>query len=278
MPTLDPVQIAAGLVLSSIIAWLAYRRAALTKSGVAGAILTGTAIFGFGGLDWGLVLIVFFVSSTLLTRYRQAAKAQVADQFAKGGPRDLWQALANGGLGALIALVYGLTGTASVPLLFAFVGAMAEANADTWATELGILSKETPRMITTRRPVAAGTSGGVTWDGTGAALAGAMLIGGLAALFRALAGMPANAAAMLLPIGALAGAVGALADSVLGATVQGIYYCDTCNKETERELHRCGNRTRLVRGWRALNNDWVNLIGTLVGAVVAGGLGTLLVP
>ena len=277
MPTLDLVQIASGLVLSAIIAWLAYRRAALTKSGVAGAILTGTAIFGFGGLDWGLLLIAFFVSSSLLTRYRQAAKAQVAEQFAKGGPRDLWQALANGGMAALIALVYGLAGTASVPLLFAFVGAMAEANADTWATELGILSKQTPRMITTRQPVAAGTSGGITWDGTGAALAGAMLIGGLAALFRWLAGMPANTAAMLLPVAALAGTAGALADSLLGATVQGIYYCDACGKETERELHRCGNRTRLVRGWRALNNDWVNLIGTLVGAVAAGGLGALMI-
>jgi len=277
MPTLDLVQIVTGLILSSLIAWLAYRRVALTKSGVAGAILTGTAIFGFGGLDWGVLLIVFFVSSSLLTRYRESAKAQVAEQFAKGGPRDLQQALANGGMAALIALVYGLTGTASMPLLFAFVGAMAEANADTWATELGILSKETPRMITTRKPVAAGTSGGVTWDGTGAALAGAMLIGGLAALFRWLAGMPANTAAMLLPVAALAGTAGALADSLLGATVQGIYYCDACGKETERELHRCGNRTRLVRGWRALNNDWVNLIGTLVGAVVAGGLGALLV-
>ena len=278
MPTLDPVQIVTGLILSSLIAWLAYRRAALTKSGVAGAILTGTAIFGFGGLDWGVLLIVFFVSSSLLTRYRESAKAEVAEQFAKGGPRDLQQALANGGMAALIALVYGLTGTASMPLLFAFVGAMAEANADTWATELGILSKETPRMITTRKPVAAGTSGGVTWDGTGAALTGATLIGGLASLFRALAGMPANTAAMLLPVAALAGTAGALADSLLGATVQGIYYCDACGKETERELHRCGNRTRLVRGWRALNNDWVNLIGTLVGAVVAGGLGALLVP
>lgn len=277
MPTLDLLQIITGLVLSAIIAWLAYRRAALTQSGVVGAILTGTAIFGFGGLDLGLVLIAFFVSSSLLTRYKQAAKAQVADQFAKGGPRDLQQALANGGLAALIALAYGLTGAANMALLFAFVGAMAEATADTWATELGILSKETPRMITTRKPVAAGTSGGVTWDGTGAALAGAILIGGLAALFRALAGMPANTAVMLLPVAALAGTAGALADSMLGATVQGIYYCDACGKETERELHRCGNHTRLVRGWRALNNDWVNLIGTLVGAAVAGGFGVLLI-
>jgi len=276
MPTVNFLQIAAGFVLSSLIAWLAYRRAALTQSGVVGALLTGTAIFGLGGLDWGLLLIAFFVSSSLLTRYKQDAKWQVAEQFAKGGPRDVWQALANGGLAALIALVFGLTGAMHVPLLFAFVGAMAEANADTWATELGVLSGETPRLITTRKPVAPGTSGGVTWDGTGSALMGAMLIGGLAALLRWLGGTPMGLAVMLLPVGALAGVVGSLVDSLLGATAQGIYYCDACGKETERELHRCGNRTRLIRGWRALNNDWVNLIGTLVGAMVAGGLGALL--
>jgi len=271
------LQIAAGLVLSAIIAWLAYRRKTLTQSGVLGAILTGTAIFGFGGLDWGLLLIAFFVSSSLLTRYKEAAKAQVAEQFAKGGPRDLWQALANGGIAALLAVAYGLTGAAHLPLLFAFVGAIAEANADTWATELGVLSRKTPRMITTRQAVAPGTSGGVTWDGAGAALAAAALIGGLAAVLGRLGGMSSDKAVMLLPIGALAGMIGSLVDSLLGATWQGIYYCDACGKETERELHRCGNRTRLMRGWRALNNDWVNLLGTLVGAVVAGGLGAWLV-
>ena len=271
------LQIAAGLVLSAIIAWLAYRRKTLTQSGVLGAILTGTAIFGFGGPDWGLLLIAFFVSSSLLTRYKEAAKAQVAEQFAKGGPRDLWQALANGVIAALLAVAYGLTGAAHLPLLFAFVGAIAEANADTWATELGVLSRKTPRMITTRQAVAPGTSGGVTWDGAGAALAAAALIGGLAAVLGRLGGMSLDKAVMLLPIGALAGVIGSLVDSLLGATAQGIYYCDACGKETERELHRCGNRTRLMRGWRALNNDWVNLLGTLVGAVVAGGLGAWLV-
>ena len=277
MPTSRLLQIAAGLVLSAAIAWLAYRRQALTPSGVLGAVLTGTTIFGFGGLDWGLILITFFVSSSLLTRYKAAAKAQVAEQFAKGGSRDLWQALANGGIAALVAVAYGLTGAAHLPLLFAFVGAIAEANADTWATELGVLSRQTPRMITTREPVAPGTSGGVTWDGTGAALAAAALIGGLAALFGWLGQIPLSAAVVLLPVGALAGTIGSLVDSLLGATAQGIYYCDICGKETERELHRCGNRTRLMRGWRALNNDWVNFIGTLVGAAVAGGLGVWLV-
>jgi len=271
-------QIALGFVFSSIIAWLAYRRAALTKSGALGAILTGTAIFGFGGLDWGLLLIAFFISSSLLTRYKESAKEQVAEQFAKGGARDLGQALANGGVAAIIAAIYGLTGSTHWPLMFAFVGAIAEANADTWATEWGVLSKETPRLITTGEPVAPGTSGGVTWDGTKASLAGALLIGMLAFGFHwDIRTWPGLDVLLLLPVGGLAGVLGSLFDSLLGATVQGIYYCDVCSKETERELHRCGARTRLVRGWRAINNDWVNFTGTLVGAAVAGGLGALLV-
>jgi len=271
------LQLALGLGLSSIIAWLAYRRKALTKSGALGAMLTGTAIFGFGGLDWGLLLISFFISSSVLTRYKESAKEQVAEQFAKGGARDLGQALANGGVAAIIALIYGLTGSTHWPLMFAFVGAIAEATADTWATEWGVLSRETPRLITTGKPVAPGTSGGVTWDGTGAALAGALLIGMLAFGFRWGVRTWPGVELMLWPVGALAGVFGSLFDSLLGATVQGIYYCDVCGKETERQLHRCGTRTRLVRGWRVMNNDWVNLLGTLVGAVIAGGLGALLV-
>jgi uncharacterized protein (TIGR00297 family) len=262
-----------GLVLSTIIGLLAYVRQALTRSGVIGAVLIGTLIFGFGGWDWGILLIAFFVSSSLLTTYKKSAKVQVVEEFAKGGPRDLWQALANGGVAALMAV-----GHAVFPhpvWLFAFVGALAEANADTWATELGVLSKETPRMITTGQLVMPGTSGAVTWDGAGAALLGAGLVSVLAALFRWSLGEVMHMVWALASVGALAGFVGALGDSLLGATVQGIYCCDVCHKETEKRLHRCGNIARPLRGWIWLNNDLVNLISTIVGALVAASLGAL---
>lgn len=267
------IQLGAGLILSMLIGLLAYQRQALTASGVVGAILTGTLIFGFGGWDWGLLLIAFFISSSLLTAYRRADKAQAVEEFAKGGPRDLWQALANGGVAMLAAI-----GHAAYPhplWLFAFVGALAEANADTWATELGVLSDELPRMITTRQIVVPGTSGAVTWDGAGAALLGAILISTLAALFRwSLDGMT-NLILAIGSVGALAGFVGALVDSLLGATIQGIYCCDVCHKETEKPRHRCGAITRHLRGWRWLNNDMVNFICTLLGALIAVGIGAL---
>ena len=67
-----------------------------------------------------------------------------------------------------------------------------------------------------------------------------------------------------------AGFGGALFDSLLGATVQGIYRCPSCEKETERyPQHTCGDTTVHIRGWRWLNNDLVNFAASVFGAVVA---------
>lgn len=254
-----------GFVLSMLIGYAGYRREALTRSGWLGAVLTGTSIFGFGGLDLGLLLIAFFVSSSLLTRYKESAKAEAAEAFAKGGARDLGQALANGGVAATAATLLGITGVAGWTA--AFVGAMAEANADTWATELGILSRQKPRLITNGRRVAPGASGGITWLGTLSALSGAALIGGLATIFRG--------DARLLAIGAIAGLAGSLFDSLLGATIQGIYYSDRRGKETEKERERDGTPNRHVRGWRWMNNDLVNFLSTLIGALIGWLISTL---
>ena len=280
-----------GLLLSAAIGLLAYRRNSLAPSGVAGAILVGTLIFGFGGWTWGLVLISFFVSSSLLSHYRQADKIALAEKFAKGERRDLGQVLANGGLGALLALaVYfllDLQGQARagnplyIYLTLAFFGAMASVNADTWATELGVLARETPRLITTGRPVPPGTSGAITRYGTLAALTGAAFIGVAAFVLIQLASLATSGALLLadLPIVAIAaaaGLVGSLFDSLLGATVQRIYWCDHCEKETERQVHSCGARTRPLRGWGWMNNDMVNFVSSLVGGLLAGSLGLLI--
>ena len=89
--------LAFGFVLSALIAWGGYKKRSLSRSGVAGAIILGTLIFGLGGWIWGLLLIAFFVSSSFLSRYKEAEKESLAEKFAKGQQRDLGQALANGG-------------------------------------------------------------------------------------------------------------------------------------------------------------------------------------
>ncbi len=70
----------------------------------------------------------------------------------------------------------------------------------------------------------------------------------------------------------LAGIAGTLADSLLGATVQGLYECPGCGARSERHDTMCHAPVRLIRGRRWLDNDGVNLTATLVGAAV-GALG-----
>ncbi len=270
--------LAFGFVFSALIAWGGYNKRSLSRSGVAGAIILGTVIFGLGGWIWGLLLIAFFVSSSLLSRYKEAEKEGLAEKFAKGSQRDLGQVLANGGWGAILAVLYFLRPN---PLLFAaFVGTMAAVNADTWGTEVGVLSPTMPRLVTNGQPVPTGTSGGVSFLGTLAALAGGLFIGLAALVLRLVEGFWAGqrvwADLWLLLFAGLGGLAGCFFDSLLGATVQGVYYCEGCQKETESQVHRCGRETRLKRGWPWLNNDAVNFISAVVGGGVAALLGWLI--
>lgn len=267
------ISILLGLVFSAIIAFAAYRRGSLSQSGAVGALVVGTLIFGLGGWVWGVVLGVFFVSSSLLSHFKEREKAAVAEKFEKGHRRDFGQAMANGGLGALIAVLSVIVPESVVPKstwFFLFVGVMATVTADTWATELGTLSKTAPRLITNGRAVEVGTSGGVSALGTGVSFVGGLLIGLTAGVFGAVAGLhPWSAAPWVALVGAFSGAAGSLIDSLMGATVQQIFYCDTCAKETERKIHRCGTTTRPLRGWSWLNNDLVNMLSSLGGGLAA---------
>jgi uncharacterized protein (TIGR00297 family) len=221
----------------------------------------------------------------LLSKYRERTKEQLAEKFAKGSRRDLGQVLANGGVGALIALFYPLH--PSLTLLFAFSGAMAAVNADTWATELGVLARRPPRLITTGQRVEPGTSGAVSLPGTLATLAGGSTVGAAAAVFRWLDAVWHTGAAqgsgapvtqwLLIAAGALGGLAGSLFDSLLGATVQAIYYSPSRDKETEKPIDPDGTTNELIRGWRWLNNDWVNFLSSIVGALAGAGLYLLLV-
>lgn len=266
-----------GLVLSTAIGWVAWRRGSLTASGWLGAVITGTLTFGAGGWPWGLTLIAFFVSSSVLSHYKEQFKAQRAgEKFAKSGQRDLGQALANGGPGSLLALVYALSG--EPPLVLAlFVGVMATVTADTWATELGVLSPHLPRLITTLQPVEPGTSGGITPVGTGASAAGGLFIGAAMWCFLVLMGLIQPGGALseapgwLFVAGLLGGLLGSLVDSFIGATAQAMY-CTSAGRETERAVGQDGTPNRLTRGWRWLTNDMVNLGSSAVGGVVAGGV------
>jgi uncharacterized protein (TIGR00297 family) len=257
------LQLLLGFLFATLIAFAAYRAHSLSKSGAWGALLEGTIIFGLGGWRWAVLLLAFFISSSALTRLFGKKKASLNEKFDKGGTRDIGQVLANGAIASIFAALHFFF-PATPWTWVAFAGSLAAVNADTWATELGVLNPSLPRMITSWKAVERGTSGAVSVYGTLAAAGGAALIAILGALLGPVGHIWAH-----LEIIIIAGLFGSLFDSFLGATVQAIYRCPHCDKETEKHpLHSCGTETVQIRGWSWLNNDMVNLGCALVGGVI----------
>ena len=268
------MQLAIGIILAALVGLAAWRAGSLSRSGAWAATITGGLIFGIGGAPWAVLLLAFFISSSMLSHAFKQRKAALQEKFSKGHRRDWAQVLANGGLGALLAAAYGLFPDWIWLYWPAFAGAMAAVNADTWATELGVLNPTPPRLITNGQTVERGTSGGVSLVGSLAALGGAGLVALLAAGFTRWEAQGAPGQPLLVLVGAwLGGAAGSFFDSLLGATVQSIYYCPRCQKETERHpVHLCGEQTTYLRGLRWINNEVVNFGASLMGALLAAGI------
>jgi uncharacterized protein (TIGR00297 family) len=203
-------------------------------------------------------LIAFFISSTLLSQIGAAQKQNAtADIVEKGAERDWKQVLANGGPYAATALA-SIISSHGIWML-AGAGALAASTADTWATEIGTLSRS-PRSIINWRAVPIGTSGGITLYGTLAALAGACFIG----VFVCLCGWPFTAFWASLT----GGFGGSMFDSLSGATVQSRRWCERCSRGTERAYHSCGQKTIQSGGIPWLDNDMVNAVSSMIGAVI----------
>lgn len=251
---------AVGVPLAAVIAALAHRAGALSASGAMAAAASGALVMG-AGWSWGLLLIGYFVSSALLSAYRAREKAaRSAGRADKSGPRDAAQVFANGGLFVVMALGYWAAPSPWWQALGA--GAIAASAGDTWATEIGSLSPGAPRSILSWQPVGVGTSGGVTLLGLLAGGAGAAFV----ALLVTMIGWPRSAA-----IAAIAGGItGCLLDSALGASWQERRWCDACAQATEARLHRCGSATTHAGGLGWLDNDRVNAVATLGGALLGG--------
>jgi uncharacterized protein (TIGR00297 family) len=265
------MQIFIGIIFGILISLLAWKARSLSDSGAITAAITGGLIFGLGGLPWAVLLLTFFISSSVLSRAFRTQKTGLSEKFSKGSRRDWGQVLANGGLGTLLVIGFFFTQAENL-FWVAYTGAMAAVNADTWATELGVLNPHRPRRITDGQPVDAGTSGAISLYGILATAAGAALIGLAGAAFS-----PAGGRIILILAATLGGICGSLFDSFLGATVQAIYFCPHCNKETERHpTHTCGKETTHFRGWRWLNNDLVNFLASVVGATIGVGVFFLL--
>ncbi|MGH1362584.1 MAG: DUF92 domain-containing protein [Calditrichia bacterium] len=250
------LQLTMAIVYALLTAGFSIRFRFLTPSGATALFLLAVPIFGFGGWKWTIPILAFFILSSLLSKIGKARKTKQDELAEKESRRDYAQAFANGGLAGILMISYMFY--ANELFYFLYLAALAAATADTWATELGSLAKQTPYLITNGEAVPAGTSGGVTTIGLVSSLAGSAAI--------AVSGIPFSSDLssdwQLFLFVVAAGFLASLFDSLLGATVQVRYSCTICGKDTERRTH-CGKTTDYKRGWKWLNNNWVNALCTV---------------
>lgn len=250
------------LLIIIITVIIGYRFRFLTVSGGIAAAVVG--ILTMLGLHMeGLFLLgMFFASSSMWSKYKRVQKNKVEERHAKGSQRDWQQVLANGGGAAVSSLLYLLF---PHPLwIVSFCMMIASSNSDTWASEIGTLSKRQPISIRTFRLVPGGTSGAISILGTFAGFCGAFFI---AFLSYFLFELDLFTACFIL----IFGFFGNIIDTLLGAFLQATYVCEKCKLETEK-LGHCGQKTKKIRGYSLLNNDVVNFLSSFISSIIGIGL------
>jgi uncharacterized membrane protein len=273
------------------------RKKSLSKSGGFAAVLVGFTSFACS-YRFGLILILFYYSSSKFTKLKQEYKASIEEDYAVGGQRNWKQVFASSVLATVVAFAYyywcgedshiGFSKSASESdavnvfgstisrqtfatyLWVLYIAHYCTANADTWASELGVLSKEEPRLVTTLflRAVPRGTNGGMSLFGTAASAAGGLFIGVVfwagSFLIGSARASVAQAQYPVLLFSLLCGLLGSLVDSLLGATVQATYYSKE-RKCIVKHGHEASHGTQdgsIVRvcGCDLLSNEAVNFV------------------
>ncbi|GFP95271.1 transmembrane protein 19 [Phtheirospermum japonicum] len=265
--------------IAAAIAIRSYRKKSLDLSGA----FTGFAVMAIHiavNYRFGAVLLVFFFTSSMFTKFGEDKKRKVEADFKEGGQRNWIQVLFNSGIATLLVLVawklvgsqdYCLNSKESqlmTRLIGGIIGHYCCCNGDTWSSELGVLSDDQPRLITTFKPVRKGTNGGVTKTGLLAAVAGGSVIG---LTFVILGFVTTNCTfdialkqLLIIPVSALAGLCGSVIDSLLGATLQYSGFCTVRNKVVGKP----GPTVKKICGVNILDNNAVNLVSIVLTTVL----------
>ena len=273
------------MVLGVGLAFVGYKKKFIDMFGSVAAALVGCVTI-FSGLRFGLTLGFFFFASSAVTKIRSDLKRQLDEHFKEGGCRNWVQVLANGLLPTCLAFASWLvvdkssfgeafinvasSSLTSSRLSVAFLAYFSCCGGDTFASELGVLSKTKPRLITTFREVEAGTNGGVTVLG----LCASSLGGVIAACGWAFGALFINYSHrntevfVALTIGALGGLLGSFVDSLLGATIQYSGYCS----ERKKVVSRPGKTVTRISGVEILSNSGVNVVSAASVTLLFGFL------
>ena len=222
------------LSVNVLTAWLGYRARTVSLSGAVGGALVGCVIYaGAGGAAW-VLLFLTFVTASVASRLGLQRKMMLGIAEERGGRRGSGNAVANCGVAALAAIVAATTPYRTQALI-ALTAALTAGGSDTVASEIGKAFGRSTFLATTFSRVKPGTPGAVSLEGTAAGLVAALALGAVGLALGLIS------SAMLVPV-VVGATVGALVESVLGATLEGP---------------------------GILNNDMLNFINTAVAAAVA---------
>lgn len=288
--------VVSGLLVMSLIGALAYKAHFVDISGLVAAFVVGFTIWYTGGPPAFVIVLFFFLSSGVATKYKYNAKIKKNVAQEGKGKRSWVNVFGSGIIPMMFSMAMYIAKSvpellvAGVPffLFGGFIGAVATTTADTLASEIGVFSKSKPRLITNlRRKVPGGTIGAVSLLGEGVAIAAGLFIGLIAlgfAIFTPtwIPGLVTPGRLIILdyvlfivPLSVLTAFIGCNIDSFLGAVLQNRFVCEICGAVTDKEFH-CDYETKYVGGFKTFTNMHVNLgssvTGAMLGIVLGAGL------
>ncbi|MGX7420007.1 DUF92 domain-containing protein [Carnobacterium gallinarum] len=254
--SLQPSQLGLILIVTLTISILffAWLVGALTVKSCWTAFLLGTSLYVLSGWLIYTAMIIFAILGSGISKVGRQRKAQAASLHEREGTRGSTQVLANGFPAFIFALLFFMTKNKAFQL--AALTSFAAANADTFSSEIGMLSGKNPYSILTLKPLAKGLSGGVSKLGLVSGLIGSILIGLLA-----LGSYPLSVIGIVIG----GGFFGTLLDSFLGSTLQAKY---TLNEGLTEQSQVAGSPLELASGFRFITNDGVNFISVICSSLI----------
>lgn len=238
------------LILIACAAASAHWKKLTPAAALTGGII-GCLVYAGGGYTGLLLLALFFLLGTAATAWKKKDKLRIKGNAAHQSTRTTGQVIANGGVAAILGALAALI-PAHKPLFSLMLAAsLSSATSDTLSSELGVLYGRRNFNILTGKPDERGLDGVISLEGLLFGIAGSAVIAAAWFALSNTTGSPdvkSPAGPSLLRSAAiivLAGLLGNLADSLLGAT-----------------LERKG----------ALSNNAVNFCNTLIAALFAGAL------
>ncbi|BFY97413.1 hypothetical protein BsWGS_00453 [Bradybaena similaris] len=253
----------------------------LSQSGAVAGLTIGF-LLSISCMRFLLSLLTFFIFGSKATKYQASKKRQIEADYKEGGQRNWIQVISNGGPAAILAIFYVWeVGSVDLPVDFsnryaaswyavAVMSAIASSCGDTFASEIGAVSGvKDPLHVLTWKQVPRGTNGGISVVGTLCSAFGGLLVGAAFYVTELLIASRIQLSESppqwpVLFYGALAGFVGSMVDSCLGATLQ---YSGK-HRKTGHIVEYKGPDIEHISGRELLDNHSVNLLSSLVTGLV----------